>query len=47
MRLVGPKDLERLSADLKDVGKIQTLELVEGKDLELQNLTFSELPAAE
>jgi valyl-tRNA synthetase len=47
MRLVGPKDLERLSADLKDVGKIQTLELVEGKGLELQNLTFSELPAAE
>lgn len=47
MQLVGPRSLQELSADLRDVGKIITLELIEGSELAVRTLTFSELPAAE
>lgn len=47
MRLAGPAALQQLSADLRDVGKIKTLDLIIGTELAVQSLTFSELPAAE
>jgi valyl-tRNA synthetase len=47
MQLVGPTALQKLKADLKDVGKIRTLELIEGTELAVHSLTFSELPTAE
>jgi valyl-tRNA synthetase len=47
MQLVGPAALQKLKADLRDVGKIRTLELIEGTELAVQSLTFSELPTAE
>jgi hypothetical protein len=47
MQLAGPAALQEIKADLRDVGKIRTLELIEGTGLTVQSLTFSELPAAE
>jgi valyl-tRNA synthetase len=47
MQLAGPAALQEIKADLRDVGKIRTLELIEGTELTVQSLTFSELPTAE
>ena len=47
MQLAGPAALQQLTGDLKDVGRIRTLELIEGTELAVQSLTFSELPASE
>ena len=42
LELSGPKDLELLAADLKDVGKIKELKLSVGDELKLVELSFSE-----
>ena len=42
LELQGPKDLEALASDLKDVGKVKMLKLSEGSSLEVLELRFSE-----
>ncbi len=42
MRLSGPAALKLISADLRDVGKIKELEIIEQDELVIQELTFTQ-----
>ena len=42
LRLSGPRQLSRIQADLKDVGRVHKLELSESEELSILELSFSE-----